>query len=263
MGTVLAMTPQQGSRGFDRSQRVGNDSRARLSGLILAVAMVLAGCGQADAPPTATGAPLGASGAESRVLAGVGRLQGIFRGVGGEESISAPRSIPGGFSPEVIAADQDLYRFVQINALGVSEPARVLQENGPEITIALQSGPTAAYDGGILTATRGFGDDLLTIDAPGLLAALRAGGGTVSRRTETLDAQDQVVTQAYACTVTEVPSETIDLGLRQVSARRLDEACRGETIGFDNIYWLDGTGAVIASRQYVSPTVAYLRANRL
>ena len=92
---------------------------------------------------------------------------------------------------------------------------------------------------------------------------MRAGGGAVTRRTETLDAQDQVVTQAYACTVTEAPSETIDLGLRQVSARRLDEACRGETIGFDNIYWLDDNGAVIASRQYVSPTVAYLRANRL
>lgn len=263
MGTVLEMISQRGSRSSDTNRRSGNGGAPRISALALAVAVVLSGCSQADAPPTETGVPLGASGTEGRVLAGVSRLQGLFGGIGGEEPISAPRSIPGGFSPEVIAADQDLYRFVQINALGVSEPARVIQENGPEITLALQSGPTAAYDSGILAATRGFGDDLLTIDAPGLLAALRSGGGAVSRQTETLDAQDQIVTQTFACTITEASAETIDLGLRQTSARRLDEACRGETIGFDNIYWLDGTGAVIASRQYVSPTVAYLRANRL
>jgi hypothetical protein len=57
--------------------------------------------------------------------------------------------------------------------LGLQEPARVIQQNGDEITIALQSGPTAAFDGGILVATRGFGDDPIAIESRGVPEALR------------------------------------------------------------------------------------------
>jgi hypothetical protein len=55
----------------------------------------------------------------------------------------------------------------------------------------------------------------------------------------------------------------VNLGVREATLRRFDENCRGTTIIFDNIYWVDGSGAIVSSRQYVSPTVAYLRSNRL
>lgn len=231
----------------------------RTLGAALALA-ILAGCGAGG------GAGAGAPEAEGptrgeRALALVGQARRVLGGVS-SPGISRPRPRPT-FTAEAVAAEPDLYRVVQVNALGLLETARVVQDNGGNETLALQSGPTASYVGGILVATRGFGDDLLALDAPGLAAALRAGGGTLTRRMDRLDGQDRVVTDAFDCAITSAGTETIDLGVRQAPALRLDEACRGTRIGFDNIYWLDDAGGIIASRQYVSPTVAYLRSNRL
>ncbi|EPX82673.1 hypothetical protein ruthe_03131 [Rubellimicrobium thermophilum DSM 16684] len=226
---------------------------------------LLAGCDRGGAAGNAGRAdPAGAPEAEGRVLGAVNAAANLIFGSDPESAGSGPGAlIPGAFTPEAVAADPSAYRIIQINALGLNELGRVIQDNGEEITIALQSGPTAAFDQGVLTATRGFGDDLLTIDAPGLLPILRAGGGTLTRTVETLDSQDRIVTSRFTCTVTPAGTETLNLGLREASLRRLDENCRGERIVFDNIYWLDTRGEIVASRQYVSPTVAYLRASRL
>lgn len=227
----------------------------------LAAALSLAGCASLSETPAATGGTNRT--AEERILSTVGQVGGLLGGVGSDDSVSAPRAVPGGFTPQAIAAEPGAYRLAQVNALGLAEPARVIQENGDEITIALQSGPTAAFDDGILVATRGFGDDLFTLDSRGVVEALRAGGGTVSRRMETLDAQDQIRTSTFACTIAAAGSESVNLGLRELTLRRFDENCRSEAFVIDNIYWLDGAGDILASRQFVSPTVAYLRTNAL
>ena len=223
-------------------------------------ALALAGCSGEGGPGNAPSQENAGGGV---VTAAVSQLQGFIGGLGSRSEVSAERSIPGGFTSEAIAAEPDAYRLVQINALGLLEPARAIQENGSEITLALQSGPTAAYDGGVLVATRGFGDDLMTMDSAGVLSALRSGGGSVSRRMETLNGQDQIQTFLFNCTITSAGSEAVNLGVRTIPLRRMDERCQGEAIIFNNIYWLDDAGSIAASRQYVSPTVAYLRSNRL
>jgi group 4 capsule polysaccharide lipoprotein GfcB/YjbF len=227
-----------------------------------AALLALAACSQGTGPGEA-GTDVAVPSAESRALGIVGQVRSVFGGIGSNDAVRAPRSVPGGFTPEAIAAEPGAYRLVQINALGLQEPARVIQENGPEITLAFQSGPTAAYDGGILVATRGFGDDLITMESAGVLQALRSGGGTVTRRMETLDPQDQVLTDSFACTIAPAGTEAVNLGVREATLSRFNENCRSATLVFDNIYWLDGSGDIVASRQYVSPTVAYLRSNRL
>lgn len=225
----------------------------------LAIAL-LAGCGLE--PARTSGLP-GSTGAEGRIFAVASQVGRALGGISSGDSVSAPRTRPDNFTPEAVAADPQTYRLVQINALGLQEAAQVIQRNGDEVTIALQSGPTAAYDGDILVATRGFGDDLFTVDSRGVREALQAGGGTVTRRMEMLSDQDQILTTSFACTITAAGSEDVNLGLREVSLRRFDENCRSEALIFDNIYWLDGAGNILASRQYVSPTVAYLRTNVL
>jgi hypothetical protein len=221
-------------------------------------ALALSGCAAGGGT---TGGILG--GGEGRVLSAINQVRGIFRGVGSNNSVDADRAVPGGFSAEAIAADPAAFRVVQVNALGLEEPGRVIQQNGDELTLALQSGPTAAFDGGVLVSTRGFADDLYTFESRGVIEALRAGGGAVTRRMETLTSLDQVATDTFACTITPAGTESVNLGLREASLRRFDENCRSSAVVFDNIYWLDASGEIVASRQYVSPTVAYLRSNRL
>lgn len=169
-----------------------------------------------------------------------------------------------GFTPEQVAATPEAYRLFTINALGIAELARRLTPPGGRETFVSQSGFTATYDEGILVATRGLvGEDIMAANAPGLLDALAAGGGTITRTIEILDSLNQIQTASFTCMVTAKGVETINLGVRSVDAPRLDENCRGAALIFDNIYWLDADGSIIASRQYVSPTVAYLRSNRL
>ena len=220
---------------------------------------------------TLLGACAGGDGADGGAVGpgGAGRpgpLQPVLSGVEAFYVGDAPRLAPpdpGLFTPEAVAAQPGAFRLMQVNALGLVEPGRLIQANGPEHTFRLRSGPTAAFDEGILVATRGFGDDLMTMGSRGVLSVLRAGGGEIERAMETLDAQDQVRTERFACTITPAGSEEVDLGLRRATLSRLDETCRSPALVFQNIYWLDAAGTVTASRQYVSTSVAYLRANQL
>jgi len=229
-------------------------------GIALATTLALAGCG--GETRGLAGLP-GSSGTEARVLGAVGQVGRVLSGISSGGGVSAARTVPGGFTPEAIAAEPNTYRLVQINALGLQEPARIIQTNGDEITLALQSGPTAAYDGGVLVATRGFGADLMTMESQGVLQALRAGGGTITRRMEVLNDQDQILIDSFVCTIAAAGTEEVNLGLRELQLRRFEESCRSEAVIFDNIYWLDAAHNIVASRQYVSPSVAYLRANVL
>lgn len=179
------------------------------------------------------------------------------------DDVGAGRSAPAGFTADAIAANPENYILVAINAMGLTEPARLIAANGNDRTYVGQSGFTVAFRDGVLVSTRGLIDDLQAADAPNLRAILRAGGGQLSRESDALDGFDDVGTTRYDCIVTPAAAEEINLGIRTVTALRFDERCQGGGLIFDNIYWLDESGGIVASRQYVSPTVAYLRSNRL
>jgi hypothetical protein len=188
----------------------------------------------------------------------------ITAGETGAAAAAEPGPAATGFTPEEVAATPEAYRLVTINALGIAELARRITPTGERETFVAQSGFTATYEDGILIATRGLvGEDIMAANAPGLLDALAAGEGTITRTIEILDSLNRIQASSFTCTLTAQGVETINLGIRSVEAQRVDENCRGAALIFDNIYWLDADESILASRQYVSPTVAYLRSNRL
>ena len=199
-----------------------------------------------------------------KVLGAVSYASELFSG-GGLDGVSAGAvTTSAGFTPEAVTANPQNFQLFTINALGITELARKTADNGPSTTWISQSGFGVSFKDGIVVATRGLvGEDVMAGNAPGLRDALRAGGGTVNRAIETLDSLNQIQTATFVCAISHVGPETINLGVREQQADRFDENCRGSTVIFDNIYWLDDQGNIVASRQYVSPTVAYLRSNRL
>lgn len=168
-----------------------------------------------------------------------------------------------GFTAQLIADNPQNYMVIDVPTIGLNQPARIIAVNGAEETWQAQGGPTFAYDDGILVATRGLIDDLLVIGSAGVPQALAAGGGTVTRVMDRLDSRDQLSSVTLTCDITSDGPEMVNLGLREVSLRKFTETCRSQELVFENAYWLDGADAIIASRQFVSATVAYLRANRL
>lgn len=192
------------------------------------------------------------------VAAGV--VPGLARVVGDPAAATAPAD---GFGPEDIAADPT--GFVIMGVPGLNQPTLARRVAGGQAgtTWISQDGYTAAFRDGMLVATRGLGFDLMAADPAAARAALAAGGGTYSRVHETLDSLDRIVRTEFDCTMQAQGREEIDLGLRQVVARKFSETCGSRAIRFENLYWLDNDGGILSSRQFISRTVAYLRSNRI
>ena len=216
----------------------------------LGLAATLASCGDGA----------GGQGGESPFA----RLAQIVPGFSGGGRNAAETATPGpGFSAAELAAAPGDYRLIWLPSFfGQPGLARRVQDNGARETFESQYGFTASFDGGILTGTRGLPDDLIGATAAATRAALNAGGGQLTRVHDTLDGLDQIVQSRFDCTVTYNGTESVDLGARQVTGRKFTEACTSPRLVFENLYWLDGSGSVFASRQFVSQTVAYLRFNR-
>jgi len=116
---------------------------------------------------------------------------------------------------------------------------------------------------GILIGTRGLSEDLMGTDANGVRAAIRAGGGTTTRRHSFLTARDQIRTRSMTCTVTQGDPETLTLLSGKQDTIKFEESCTGEMV-FTNSYWVDaGTGAMLRSLQVVSAADGYIQADQL
>lgn len=205
-------------------------------------------------------AGLAACGEGAQDLLGV-RLYSAVTG-GGPLDQAIPMETPG-FTAQLIANNPQDYMIADVPTIGLNQPARIIRRNGVEETWQAQGGATFAFDDGVLVATRGLIDDLLVMSSDGVRAALAAGGGTVTRTLETVDSQDQISTLTVSCAISADGTEAVNLGLREVSLRKFTELCTSQALVFENAYWLNAAGEILASRQYVSPKVAYLRSNRL
>lgn len=217
----------------------------RITAFLALATIALAGC---------------SSGSSGVNIPGAGIL-GALRG--DSAALDAPPLETPGFTAQAIADHPENFMITDVPNLGLNQPARLIQKNGDEETWAAQGGATFAFRGGVMTATRGLIDDLLVISSAGVTDALAAGGGTVTRTLESLDDLDRLSALALTCTITRDGPEDVNLGLREVSLVKFTERCASRPLVFENAYWLDGTGAIIASRQFVSADVGYARLNRL
>lgn len=136
-------------------------------------------------------------------------------------------------------------------------PVLMLRETGSGHSLALRRVPGQGAGGvvswrapagseydflnGVLVATRGLPQDLVSVDVSALLARIDSGqGGRADRFESRLDGDGQVVIAAYVCDVT-------------ITAARVRESCTGPRDRFVNSY-ATGTGSAMAgSVQRIAP----------
>lgn len=121
-------------------------------------------------------------------------------------------------------------------------------------------GITLSFKGGSLIATRGLGDDLMSAGVAGRLEMLRNTTGAdesgyYPHIRSYLDGEDRTVFRGYQCR--RVPQARTGTD-RDSALRRIEELCVSPANRFTNVYWLDLEGAVIRSRQWISPTIEYM-----
>lgn len=146
---------------------------------------------------------------------------------------------------------------VTLPATGAQATLAPVARNGDVTVWQTLDGITLSFRSGVLVATRGLGDDLMSADVNGTLAMLRGTDEATHypHIRSYLDGEDRTVFRSFQC--------RRDARAEAAPARRITERCaspHGETT---NTYWLDQTGEITRSRQWVSPAIAYMETERL
>lgn len=145
------------------------------------------------------------------------------------------------------------YLLARIEATGGDALMVKAGQNGPVRTWTTAEGTTIALKDGVVVATRGLrGLDLMTADVPAL-SVLRQGTGSYSRRTYTLDGDDQTVRRDFVCELRNAGAETVVVIERSYPVRHIVESCTGAAGVFENHYWIEASGSLRKSRQWIGP----------
>lgn len=126
--------------------------------------------------------------------------------------------------------------------------------SGDPITLTLRSG--------ILIATRGLGEDMISASAPDA-ATVRRGTGQTSRSFFHLDGENHTVRQNFACFLSNAGQQQFAMFERAYETLYITETCTGDGPEFTNEYWIDSAGKILKSRQWVSPSVGKLELQRV
>lgn len=112
---------------------------------------------------------------------------------------------------------------------------------------------------GLIIGTSGLVFDLYTAQAPTppqwRAARLPARGDRVHRR---IAGDGQIVIESYSCDF--IPKGTVPFDTPQgrIQSREVTESCGDGEISFDNTYLLDGSGRVVATRQWLGPGIGFV-----
>jgi len=112
---------------------------------------------------------------------------------------------------------------------------------------------------GVLVGTKGLGGDMRSAQAQTVIAARdgQGGGGERLITLARLDGTAQAV--PFACDVTHLGPETIQIVDRRLSARHFRENCAYGDTTFSNDYWVEAaTGKIRRSRQWAGPQFGYM-----
>ncbi|RXV66947.1 hypothetical protein C6W92_01805 [Roseovarius sp. A46] len=146
---------------------------------------------------------------------------------------------------------------VTLPATGAQATLAPVARNGGVTVWQTLDGITLSFRSGVLVATRGLGDDLMSADVDGTLAMLRGTDKATHypHIRSYLDGEDRTVFRSFQCR-RDVRAETGPV-------RRITERCASPHGGMTNTYWLDQTGEITRSRQWVSPAIDYMETERL
>ena len=125
-------------------------------------------------------------------------------------------------------------------------------QNGDVQTWASTTYETISLRDGMLTASRGFGADLMSAVVPGV-SAISAGHGSLRRAYYYLDGADQPHVFDYTCEVAPAGAESVAVLGKSYATRKVSEVCTGPGDGFTNEFWFDQSGVLRQSKQRIAP----------
>lgn len=147
-----------------------------------------------------------------------------------------------------------IIRLVDGSTFSVIAP---IAENGTYQTFASADRRSITMQHGVVTATRGLSNDLMSSQsaATGQLVRARKSGSS-TRVMRYLDGLEEIIEFSMDCTVNRGDDQGFS-GQRQRQGTVMVETCDGSVYDVRNSYVVDGRGKIVESIQWLSPQRGY------
>ncbi|EAQ24216.1 YjbF family lipoprotein [Roseovarius sp. 217] len=157
-----------------------------------------------------------------------------------------------------------LYALEDRKAAAVLRP---IEQNGPHQTWASYGSSdrrSATTRNGVLVATRGLGNDLMSSRIEPLLDVVtRRENGVAKIQQRYLDGENKIVTLKSDCKITRGDTETLAGANGTASVVRMTAECWQSDRSVVNSYLVDSSGRILQSRHWAGPTMGYSAIQRL
>ena len=174
------------------------------------------------------------------------RAQASARTSGGPAEPIVTREMLAGFDDPLITAA--IPKYGTTGLLGIAE------RNGPYITWLTPDRNAIVTRDGVVTATRGLVGDLASARVPDV----RRVRGAATRDHYYLGPNQRSVRQRFSCNIATTGAETVRIVGVSYATTRVSERCRSGETSFTNVYWIENTGQIRKSRQWISALVDYV-----
>lgn len=150
-------------------------------------------------------------------------------------------------------------RFERLNARVILFNAG---QNGDVQTWRALDNKTISLKNGIIVATRGLGDDLMSAKLPDLSQMIQ-GGSVYNRFYYYLDGLDRSTNLPFTCRTFDLGPETIVVVERTHQTRHIQETCKGPDAEFVNDYWFENGSYLRQSNQWMNVRLGSVRFSRV
>lgn len=201
---------------------------------------------------------VGCSSASDTEVTDASILRGLFSGKGKQEAPDA-QQIAVQVQTAMAATDAPMMLVAVPNRKAVAVMQQI-ETNGPYATFGARERVSMTLRGGMVTATRGFGDDLMSSNVNAALDLVsRRKAGPVTRVQRFLDGENQTVELVTNCVVAVGGTSSLEIDGKPRMAQALTETCQAQVTQFQNSYQVDtGTGQILQSRQWIGPLNGHL-----
>lgn len=221
--------------------------RAGIAGAATAL-LALAGCGTDTSKTEGTAIALGV-------------VKGMAAKLSPKKATGAAAPDPEKLAAAAKASFKGPLILAQIEKAGLLTALGETGRNGAVRTFATPNEQTLVFRNGLLTATRGLGNDLMSADSSAAAALiLHRRAGTAGRTYRYLDGEGIERPLPMQCTITTGPAKSFDFAGTHYDTRQMDEACQATTASLSvaNSYWVTADGTVALSRQWIGPALGHV-----
>lgn len=176
-------------------------------------------------------------------------LAKVFRGT--------PKSAPAfELTPAFVA--QTPYPLAEIATNTRRSPAVQVSVQSGIAAFNAQDSTTFAVRDGVLVAVRGLHSDVNSATGPSR-AQIASATGSYARVYEILDGEGVLQKHRFTCNLAPAGQETVTVAGRSYASKQVVETCKNQSREFENRYWLDQSGKIRQSLQWIGSDVDFLR----